>query len=207
MNPFAIDATSSEKKLLFDKHRGDSGSSSSSAPVERVEYGSSAVLDKYDSSDKHTTWHLTISVLAAMIYMFLLGYNTSVMNSPEAVMFPGHSTFQWSLAVSSFAIGGPLGAVFGGDLADSRGRKGRSLDYHYHKASSLSYIFILAAGALRLNSFVFIFGGFIMTLAPNIYWLIPARFILGFASGLSSVVVPVYLGEISPPVYKGTIGR
>jgi len=45
-----------------------------------------------------------------------------------------------------------------------------------------------------------------MTLAPNIYWLIPARFILGFASGLSSVVVPVYLGEISPPAYRGTIG-
>ena len=46
-----------------------------------------------------------------------------------------------------------------------------------------------------------------MTLAPSIYWLIPARFILGFASGLSSVVVPVYLGEISPPAYRGTIGE
>ena len=148
MNPFAIDATSSEKKLLFDKHRGDSGSSSSSSTpgysVERVEYGSSAVLDKYDSSDKHTTWHLTISVLAAMIYMFLLGYNTSVMNSPEAVVFPGHSTFQWSLAVSSFAIGGPLGAVFGGGLADSRGRKGSSIhrssidrSIHLYPSSSL----------------------------------------------------------------------
>lgn len=147
MNPFAIDATSSEKKLLFDKHRGDSGSSSSTPgySVERVEYGSSAVLDKYDSSDKHATWHLTISVLAAMIYMFLLGYNTSVMNSPEAVVFPGHSTFQWSIAVSSFAIGGPLGAVFGGDLADSRGRKGRSLDHNYYNSSSSSssYIVIL----------------------------------------------------------------
>jgi len=65
---------------------------------------------------------------------------------------------------------------------------------------------VLTAGALLLNSFVFIAGGLIMTLAPNIYWLIPARFILGFASGLSSVVVPVYLGEISPPAYRGTIG-
>ena len=29
-----------------------------------------------------------------------------------------------------------------------------------------------------------------MALAPNIYWLLPARIIVGFASGLSSVVVP-----------------
>ena len=28
-----------------------------------------------------------------------------------------------------------------------------------------------------------------MTLAPNVYWLIPARLIVGFASGLASVVV------------------
>ena len=158
-----MDASSGEKKLLFDKHRGDSNSSSSSSTttpfysstpgynVERVEYGSAAaaaaaaaVLDKYDSSDRRITWYLTISVLAAMIYLFLLGYNTSVMNSPETVVFPGHSTFQWSLAVSSFAIGGPLGAVFGGGLADSRGRKGSSIhrssidrSIHLYPSSSL----------------------------------------------------------------------
>ena len=29
---------------------------------------------------------------------------------------------------------------------------------------------------------------------------------IGFASGLSSVVVPVYLGEIAPPTLRGTLG-
>ena len=45
-----------------------------------------------------------------------------------------------------------------------------------------------------------------MSLAPNIYFIIIARFVVGFASGLSSVVVPVYLGEIAPPTLRGTLG-
>ena len=48
-----------------------------------------------------------MAVLVAMISQFLVGYNTSVMNSPVNVVFPGHTTVEWSLAVSAFAIGGP----------------------------------------------------------------------------------------------------
>ena len=56
---------------------------------------------------------LAVSIAAAS--QFLNGYNTSVMNAPEAVVFPGHSTLEWSLAVSSFAIAAPLSrpGVFG----------------------------------------------------------------------------------------------
>jgi len=36
------------------------------------------------------------------------------MNAPEKVVFPGHSTGAWSLAVAAFAVGGPFGAVVGG---------------------------------------------------------------------------------------------
>ena len=124
MKPFAIDATPGEKALLLEERR-ESSPFYSSSPVYNVErniHDDSA--DKYDNCDSRISWYLILSVLASMIYLFLLGYNTAVMNSPEAVVFPGHSTSQWSLAVSSFAIGGPVGAVFGGDLADSRGRKG-----------------------------------------------------------------------------------
>lgn len=61
-------------------------------------------------------------------------------------------------------------------------------------------------GTMLLNSWIFLAGGLMMTLAPNLLWLIPARLIIGFASGLSSVVVPVYLGEIAPPTLRGTLG-
>ena len=38
------------------------------------------------------------------------------MNAPEKHVFPDHTTLQWSLAVSSFAVGGPFGALLGQSL-------------------------------------------------------------------------------------------
>eukprot|EP00953_Heterococcus_sp_UTEX-ZZ885_P027434 14715-Heterococcus_DN1.PRE.6 len=37
-------------------------------------------------------------------------------------------------------------------------------------------------------------------------WLIPARLLIGFASGYASVIVPIYLGELAPPTLRGTLG-
>ena len=45
-----------------------------------------------------------------------------------------------------------------------------------------------------------------MALAPNIWVLVLARFVVGFASGFSSVLVPIYLGELAPPILRGTFG-
>lgn len=106
------------------------------------------------------------------------------MNAPAAVVFPGHSTFVWSLAVSSFAVGGPFGAIAGGTMANRLGRR----------------------GACLWNMWIFLAGGLLMTLAPSMNWLVPARFIIGFASGLATVLVPVYLGEMAPPTLRGTFG-
>lgn len=125
-----------------------------------------------------------MAVSVAVISQFLVGYNTSIMNAPSSMVFPGHSTLNWSLAVSAFAIGGPFGSIIGGLLANKRGRR----------------------GAMIINHYVFLVGGIIFTLALNIYWLIIARFIIGFASGVAMVVVPVYLGEIAPPTLRGTLG-
>lgn len=47
---------------------------------------------------------------------------------------------------------------------------------------------------IRLS--VYRFMMIVMSTAPSVEWLIPARLVIGFASGLASVVVPVYLGEI-----------
>ena len=65
-----------------------------------------------------------MAVTVAVMSQFLLGYNTGVMNAPESVVFPGHSTIEWSAAVSAFAIGGPFGSIFGGILANRWGRRG-----------------------------------------------------------------------------------
>lgn len=97
------------------------------------------------------------------------------MNAPEKVVFPGHSTGLWSIAVAAFAVGGPLGAVVGGKMADQRGRR----------------------GALLICTWTFLAGGVLQTLAPDMYTIVVSRLIIGFASGYSSVLVPIYLGEVS----------
>jgi SP family facilitated glucose transporter-like MFS transporter 3 len=125
-----------------------------------------------------------MAVMVSVIAQFLVGYNTSVMNAPESVVFPEHSTLMWSLAVSAFAVGGPGGSVVGGYWANTKGRK----------------------GAMDINNWIFLLGGIIMACAQNMYWLILARLIIGFASGVAMVVVPVYLGEIAPPTLRGTLG-
>lgn len=106
------------------------------------------------------------------------------MNAPANVVFPGHSTLAWSLAVSSFAVGGPFGAIIGGRMADARGRR----------------------GALLLDTWLFLFGGLLQTFAPDMMTIIVSRFIIGFASGYSSVLVPIYLGEMAPPSLRGMLG-
>lgn len=144
----------------------------------------SALLADVDVDQVIVTAPLAFAVLIAVISQFLVGYNTSLMNAPEAVVFPGHTTAEWSLAVSAFAIGGPGGAIIGGILANKKGRR----------------------GALLINAFIFLFGGLVLAGAPSILWLIPARFIIGLASGFASVLVPIYLGELAPPTLRGTLG-
>jgi MFS transporter, SP family, solute carrier family 2 (facilitated glucose transporter), member 3 len=43
-------------------------------------------------------------------------------------------------------------------------------------------------------------------LYPDMFTIVLARFIVGFASGFSSVLVPIYLGEMAPPTLRGMLG-
>jgi len=130
------------------------------------------------------TMPLFMAVIVAVTSQFLVGFNTSVMNGAGDVVFPGHSVLMWSVVVSSFAVGGPVGAIGSGILSNKRGRR----------------------GAIMLNAWVFLVGGLMMALAPDVYWLVPARVVCGIASGASTVVVPVYLGEVAPPTLRGALG-
>jgi MFS transporter, SP family, solute carrier family 2 (facilitated glucose transporter), member 3 len=142
------------------------------------------ILDELEFDSVLVTMPLVFAILVAVTSQFLVGYNTGVMNAPVGVVFPGHSTVTWSLAVAAFAVGGPFGATVGGRLADSRGRR----------------------GALLMDTWMFLLGGIIQTLAIDMLSIIVARFIIGFASGFSSVLVPIYLGELAPPTLRGMLG-
>jgi SP family facilitated glucose transporter-like MFS transporter 3 len=70
---------------------------------------------------------LRLTVLIITMGQFLVGYNIGVMNAPESVVFPGHSIAEWAVAVAAFCFGGPFGANFAGQLAETRGRRGAIL--------------------------------------------------------------------------------
>lgn len=142
------------------------------------------IMDEIEFESVMVTQPLVFAILIASMCQFLVGYNTGVMNAPASVVFPGHSTASWSLAVAAFAVGGPFGAIVGGKMADQRGRR----------------------GALLLDTWAFLLGGLMQTFALDMFTIILSRFIIGFASGYSSVLVPIYLGELAPPTLRGTLG-
>lgn len=142
------------------------------------------LLADVDVDEVVLTTPLMAAVMVAVTLMFLMGYNTGVMNSVESVVFPGHTITQWSLVVAVFAIGGPFGAVLAGKVSNKAGRR----------------------WAIIINMYLYLLGGIMLCTAPSIEWLIPARFVIGFSSGYASVIVPIYLGELAPPTLRGTLG-
>lgn len=150
----------------------------------RLSTASMILLEEIEFESNVVTMPLIFATIVAVTSQFLVGYNTGVMNAPAHIVFPGHSTLLWSFAVAAFAIGGPFGSIVGGTLADQRGRR----------------------GALLLCIWIFLIGGCIQTFAYDMFTIIIARFIIGFGSGYSSVLVPIYLGELAPPTLRGMLG-
>ncbi|XP_067423422.1 solute carrier family 2, facilitated glucose transporter member 5-like isoform X2 [Emydura macquarii macquarii] len=134
---------------------------------------------------------------------FQYGYNVSVINSPaefmqgfynqtyfdrEGVpMANSYQTLLWSLTVSMFPLGGFFGSLMVGPLVNNCGRKGTLL---------INNIFSIVPAILMGTSKV----------AKTFEVIIISRIIVGICAGLSSNVVPMYLGEMSPKNLRGAIG-
>ncbi|XP_013781246.1 glucose transporter type 1-like [Limulus polyphemus] len=92
----------------------------------------------------------------------------------------------WSVTVSIFAIGGMIGGISGGTIADRLGRK----------------------GGLLVNNVMGILGGTLMGISKmshSIEMLIFGRLLIGFNCGLNTALVPMYLSEISPLTLRGRL--
>uniref|UniRef100_M4B5G6 Hexose transporter 1 n=2 Tax=Hyaloperonospora arabidopsidis (strain Emoy2) TaxID=559515 RepID=M4B5G6_HYAAE len=138
-----------------------------------------------ESLEPGYTYPLLQSCVVAVLNAFQYGYNTAVTGAMNAnVVFPGHSDMLWALCVSSFAVGGPIGSVIGGQLNASLGRK----------------------MTMSANSCLFVVSGLVMAFAVDMYMLILGRFLVGIASGAATILVPLYLGELAPPNLRGALG-
>uniref|UniRef100_A0A1I8A8K2 MFS domain-containing protein n=1 Tax=Steinernema glaseri TaxID=37863 RepID=A0A1I8A8K2_9BILA len=151
---------------------------------------------------------LTIALLIAVVVVtvgssFQFGYHIGCVNAPGemitkwfiesqyaltgATITKETADFYWSVSVSLFAVGGMIGGLMSGKVADKFGRR----------------------GALLINNVIAIAAAIFMTSAKyaNIWYLIPiGRLIIGLNCGLNSGIVPMYLTEVSPINLRGMIG-
>jgi SP family facilitated glucose transporter-like MFS transporter 3 len=140
---------------------------------------------KFLSSPSYTI-SLILAVFTSVLASFQVGYNSGVLNVPEAVIRSALelAEVEWSIIVAIFAIGGLLGSIFGARTADSLGRKN----------------FLVA------NNVLFIAGGLCQALSVNFGLMALGRLLIGIGCGGVTVVVPLYLGEISPAHLRGSLG-
>ena len=76
-----------------------------------------------------------------------------------------------------------MGALIAGPISDKIGRR----------------------STILVSDVLFAVGSMVMTFSPSIRILMGGRLIVGLAIGICSMVVPVYLSEISPKEVRGTI--
>ncbi|MCU4187000.1 sugar porter family MFS transporter [Acidiferrimicrobium sp. IK] len=116
----------------------------------------------------------------------LFGYDTGVVSG--ALLFLqksfGHlSAFDRELVTSLLLVGAAVGALGAGRLADRIGRR----------------------TTVILTAAVFVVGVLAAALSPVFPFLVATRFVIGVAVGSASMVVPMYIGEVAPPRYRGAL--
>ena len=125
-------------------------------------------------------WALT-SALAG----FLFGFDTVVISGAEQKIQTlwGLSDGIHGFVMASALYGTVVGALIGGWPTDRFGRRKTLL--------WLGVLYLLSALGTAL--------------APNVYLFTVARIIGGLGIGISTVVAPLYISEISPPKYRGRL--
>uniref|UniRef100_A0AAQ5ZG78 Solute carrier family 2, facilitated glucose transporter member 5 n=1 Tax=Amphiprion ocellaris TaxID=80972 RepID=A0AAQ5ZG78_AMPOC len=170
-------------------------------------------------SGKQLTGTLALAVFTAALGSLQYGYSIGVINAPQKIIerhygrslgvwsdraadLSENSTDEsenndagkhpsvviyWSLSVAIFSIGGMLSSFLVGFVGDLRGRV---------KGMLMINVLAIAAGLLM---------GLCRMWKPHIM-VIAGRAVMGFYCGISSGLVPMYVGEIAPRAYRGALG-
>lgn len=127
---------------------------------------------------------LLVSLTAALGGL-LFGYDTGVISA--ALLFLRETFHLSSLmqgVVTSIALAGAAaGAAGGGGLADRFGRR----------------------PVLLLTALLFVIGGLLSALAPDLAVLLIGRLLVGVGIGVASMLTPLYLAETAPAASRGAM--
>ncbi|KAJ2823999.1 hypothetical protein FBU31_004110 [Coemansia sp. 'formosensis'] len=150
------------------------------------------------SLDAGITWACLASGALMCLSPLQYGYHIAELNTPKGIITAcDKNSEHWaflplclpmndavfSLATSIFAVGGLFGSLSAGWMAERWGRR----------------------GALVYNSATYVLGPLLMAFAISPAMLIFGRFVSGIGSGVAVVVAPLYLSEIAPVKYRGTL--
>lgn len=130
---------------------------------------------------------VVFSVLNCGISFAQWGYFFTLFNTLQShfqnYVFPGASVNEISMIGSSPNFGGAIGVILAESLVTKLGR---------WKTMVLTDLIVLLGVAL--------------TMVASLPILIAGRTVIGFAIGLASVAVPLYITEMSPVEYRGSTG-
>lgn len=132
---------------------------------------------------------LYVALLSVIVALggFLLGFDSAVISgaTPFYKNVFGLDSGSWILgfSVSSIIAGAIIGNFIGGPFSDYLGRK----------------------GVLIITAFLFAFCAFGTSLTNSIEFFVIARIVGGLGVGMAILVAPMYIAEIAPQKYRGTL--
>lgn len=125
--------------------------------------------------------------LFAAIGGLLFGYDTGIISGALLLIVDDYSLDgeEWiqEAIVSGAVAGAILGALSGARANGAFGRR----------------------KVIIFSAVLFIGGALIMTFAPDWILLFLGRIVVGYAVGISSMTIPVYIAEVSPPELRGNL--
>lgn len=131
--------------------------------------------------------YIVLIALIVALGGFLLGFDSAVISgaTPFYKNVFGLESGSWLLGftVSSIIAGAIIGNFIGGPFSDKLGRK----------------------GVLIITAFLFAFCALGTALTSNEYFFVVARIVGGLGVGMAILVAPMYIAEISPQKYRGTL--
>ncbi|XP_044482478.1 sugar transporter ERD6-like 5 isoform X2 [Mangifera indica] len=134
-------------------------------------------------NDSSATTVLVLSTLVAIFGSFCLGCCSGYSSPAESGIMEdlGLSVAEFSVFGSLLTVGGIIGSLINGKVADLIGRR----------------------GAMWLSDFFFIVGWLLIAFSKDVWSMDLGRVLSGIGIGLIAYVSPVYIAEITPKNIRG----